>query len=437
MTRITSLASNNQLVNQLLRLQSRIHNAQIQISSEKRSQDYTGLAYQSERLVGIETTRNLLNRFTQNNELMDLRLNITNESVKTIDKTISTFREALLTFNSGSKTDETLVDTVQRAALRGLMDMEVYLNTEFNGEFVYSGSRVNTSPVDFGLTTLTALQTKWNGDTISYPTYATNHIYPKLTATTGSPTNPTGAGFTNLSFLAGPPGTVTSAVAGGFANIPVGAQITIANATDAANNSTFTVDANDGTTITLPAGVSFALRAGDVGTGTGIAMTTDISYYSGDEIDQSHHASKNRSFSLDMNGLDPAFEKAIRAMFLIAQGDFGATGGLDQNTGRVDDATYLLNSSLEANPSGTPPFGTELASNMDQLSIDLGYDRALMESVVKTNKNLVGYFESEIADIENIDPLNIVSKLLDDQRALETSYQAMARIRQLSLANYL
>jgi flagellin-like hook-associated protein FlgL len=42
-----------------------------------------------------------------------------------------------------------------------------------------------------------------------------------------------------------------------------------------------------------------------------------------------------------------------------------------------------------------------------------------------------------ISNFEDVDPLETYSKLLDQQNSLEASYQALARIRQLSLADFL
>ena len=39
--------------------------------------------------------------------------------------------------------------------------------------------------------------------------------------------------------------------------------------------------------------------------------------------------------------------------------------------------------------------------------------------------------------IENIDRTAVIANILDDTRTLEASYQALARIRELSLVNFL
>jgi flagellin-like hook-associated protein FlgL len=49
----------------------------------------------------------------------------------------------------------------------------------------------------------------------------------------------------------------------------------------------------------------------------------------------------------------------------------------------------------------------------------------------------MSYLDNEVGRVENVDQNEAIAKLLDDSRALDASYQAMARIRQLSLGDYL
>lgn len=221
-----------------------------------------------------------------------------------------------------------------------------------------------------------------------------------------------------------------------FSNIPVGAHITIANATNTANNTTFTVAANTGSVITVSSTDTVVDSSGYDLSGT-LTITTDISYYSGDENTTTHKTSKNRDFTLDTNALDPAFEKAIRSMFIIAQGVYGTDGGLDNNTTRVEDALYLVRSALDANVGGTPPYGAEASSNMEKVQTDIAYHRILIDQTNSLNQDLIDFYDTEVIGVENIDQLAVITKLLDDQQSLEASYQSMARIRQLSLINFL
>ena len=55
----------------------------------------------------------------------------------------------------------------------------------------------------------------------------------------------------------------------------------------------------------------------------------------------------------------------------------------------------------------------------------------------KINKDFMAFLEKGISHMENTDVTETITKMLDDQRALEASFQVFARIRQLSLTNFM
>jgi hypothetical protein len=644
--------------------QLRLQDKQVQLATEKISTTYNGIANNSERLLNTENIRNMLDNYNLTNGLMDMRLSITGTVLKGIDDELSSFRRELIDFNGGNQTKLEFVKNIQDSAFRGLQTLETYLNTDVNGEYLFSGGRVTTQPVDLGITNLSALQAKYDGANIVYPTYRDNHVHHKMAAGTGSPTNPTGAGFTNLSFNgtantittanlatqvntitlsgsvvagdeysvnvngttvtytvtgseasmaavrdnffaainanatvsasvtaaasstdkititsdvagtaftstststnltavaqvdnvtlantyatndtvsvnvnglgavvytvvandltangdgtggtvagnstaalnnittkvaaavnadAASAGIVTAAASGGgggvitltadtagtsftrvssastagdgtatgttatnnlpastdnkaitaittananaFANLAVGASITISGANTTGNDGTYTISSNSAGVITTAESIA-TTDAND----TAPTLISNISYFNGDELTQSHNVNKVRSFDIDLTGIDPSFEKAIRGLFHIAQGVFNTGGGLDQNTSRIAESLYLIESALDRNPGGTEPFGTELIGSIEQVSRDIGFDRVLISQTNTTNQSLINFYDNMIQEYEDVDPLETYSKLLDQQNSLEASYQALARIRQLSLANFL
>ena len=137
-------------------------------------------------------------------------------------------------------------------------------------------------------------------------------------------------------------------------------------------------------------------------------------YYSGDKVAQTQRIDKDREFSLDLNAADPAFEKAIRAMSIIAQGVFATEGGLDQNKDRIQDALFLLSSSVSPTVSATPPFGTELSSNLEQMQTNLAFDRVLLSQTNEGHAKFIGFLQTSIARTEDSDPLETITRLLDD-----------------------
>ena len=437
MTRIADFPSSGALVNYLLNTQARLIDTQVQLSTQKKSTDYAGLAQSSQRLVTLENQHAQLDQFVTNNEIMDLRLKSTETVLGGIRDVFVDFREQLFEYESGTMTDEGRVDTIQEAAYRALQDLEVHLNTEIDGRFVFAGGRVTTEPVDFGLTTLADFQSTYDGEAVVYPQSRAAHVETDISLTAAD----TG----DLTLASGPPATITAATAGSLSGITVGSTITLGGATTAGNNTQYTVVGIDATNTVLTLSGSYTIGATTTtitnafaNDETVTAGTIDVgSYYSGDTSTQTHRVATSREFSLDMNAIDPAFEKAIRAMANIAQGAFGTNGGLDKHPERVDEALYLINAAIDTPPTGTAPFGTEQTSSIDDVERTLGYQRLLIDQTNSRNKELMGFFDGRVSSIEDINELETVTALLEDQQALEASYKAFSLIRQLSLTNFM
>jgi flagellin-like hook-associated protein FlgL len=425
--RVANLAANNRIVNLILRTQNRVNVAQVRVSTGKESQNYIGIANQSERLVNMENSRTLLQRYIRNNDLMELRLNTAASIIDGIEETIRDFRGQVTDYSQSTSNNAETVKNFQEAAVRAMKSIEAYLNTDVDGRFLFSGSRVTSEPVNFNFANLTDFQALYDGTTITYPTRRDTAIHPKLTDNTGSPSNPTGAGFGNLTFTDATE-RITAANAGTFANIPVGSSITVTGTTGSAYDATYTVSSNDGTIMVVSPAFG---GSGDMTNINNVTITVNTSYYKGDERALTHRADDDRTITYDLTAVQPAFEKAIRAMGIIAQ------GGLAANAGRVDQAKYLLNASLSATVGGTPPFGTEQAGNFENTAQTIGFQQVLLDRAKENHATYINFLERRIGGIEDIDPLESIIQLTNDTRALEASYRALARIRELGLQDFL
>jgi len=708
MSRISTLASNTLLLNQTLRTQQNLFDRQVSVSSEKKSQTYSGIHDDSRRLVNVENQRDLLQRFISSNEQQDVQLELKTTAIAGIESTLKLVKDKLHDFTAANPKDANQVADLQQAAFGALKSLQGYLNTEIDGKFLFAGSRVSTKPVDLGLTTLAAFQAKYDGATVTYPTTRDAHLdtlsisqnntseknnwlqfeernatsgLSRITGTSGefanlaagstivvsgtggindgtytvsavgnsgstldlvteqfttaaastgtisyqdpnndaltvsvsdslTFTNNNGATADTLTYVGTTldsltvgtaitiSGTATAAnnsrytisaidtttntisitpkrlidqglqslsftalgnlslVEGGTAadslvapagtfrdangvNLVPGTQVTVAGTSVAANNTTYTIasvstdgstatlittddvvadpnqngtvqsvhpagteyfkftavtnmsfldntpsadtisaplgtfrdsagnnlvagvqltiagtgSANDGSTFTIASvsadGSTVTLEttdaattaAGVSGTATAVTSAGAISvgtFYQGDQLTASHRVDENRSFTLDLNATNPAFEKAMRAFATIIQGVFGEEGGLDQNYDRVSKALALIDGALTRAPTNTAPYGTtELSGSIEQANIDLGFNRVLISDTNALNKKFIGFLDTSVSDIENADLTETLTKLLDDQRALEVSFQAYARVRQLSLTKFL
>jgi hypothetical protein len=236
-----------------------------------------------------------------------------------------------------------------------------------------------------------------------------------------------------------------AALTGAFNDLTVGQTFSMSGAGPGYDNSNYTITAKstDGSTVTVAEDIT-GVTATDTDGVKIEAFAVDgkleaSSYYNGDSLTQTHRVDSDRSFINSLNAIDPAFEKAIRAMGIILQGKYGTAGGLDQNSERADQALYLIDSAQERTVAAAPPAGlsTELTSNLEEIQITMGFNRVLIKNSNALHTNLIGFYEANISDMENSDPLETITKLLDDQRVLEASFQTYARIRQLSLTNFI
>ena len=149
MTRISSLAASTSLVNQILRTQSRVFDREVQVASEKISQNYEGIAIDSRRLINLENTRDSLQQFIKNNDRIDLRLKIASTAIDGIQELIRDFSRNLDNYGIGGTKDKVNVQAIQEDAFRTLKSIGDLLNTEVEGRFIFAGARVDTEASAF------------------------------------------------------------------------------------------------------------------------------------------------------------------------------------------------------------------------------------------------------------------------------------------------
>ena len=124
MTRISTMASNSILLDTIFRTQQRVLDSQIQVATEKRSQDYQGIAGNSRRLVNIENSSAALERFISNNEQQDVRFQITENVMESVKDTVLQFRNQLSNYASGEKRDRERAEAIQVDAFEALKTIE-------------------------------------------------------------------------------------------------------------------------------------------------------------------------------------------------------------------------------------------------------------------------------------------------------------------------
>jgi flagellin-like hook-associated protein FlgL len=173
MTRIANLAANEHLLAIVTRTQSQVQDLQTQVATGKRSQTYAGIAQDTRELLRLERSRQVLERFDRNNDLMKIRLDTTTTAVDGIAETVRQLRDQLLAINSGAGAEDpewiSGLNKLQNAAFSAMQSVAADLNTKVDGQYLFAGSQVRTQPVKLPAATLQQFQQMYDGNAVIYP----------------------------------------------------------------------------------------------------------------------------------------------------------------------------------------------------------------------------------------------------------------------------
>ncbi|MBB4286372.1 hypothetical protein [Roseospira goensis] len=419
-TRVGTFAQRTSLVQQMMTVQKRLYETQTQLSTEKKSQDYAGVSIDSFRLVSVETEKTSVQRFTQGNQIANVRLGTMETAVSGLRESVRTFRNDLIalnnqTFDPSNGDDLQKLREIQERAFATLQDVSGYLNTSTDGRYLFAGGRTTIAPVEVPYGDLDAFQADYTGDA------GTGLIYPDTRPANVPDIKVTPDEMSAALSFGGGPGayTVTVTPASAVNNIPVGATVRLS---DSDTSETYTVTANAAGVLTLGEGANGTAATAATFDTSGTTIET-VSYYRGDSLAIDHRVSADRTIQLGVTAKDPAFEKAVRALGTLAQGD------LENNLGRLDTALTWLNESLDDSSTA--------ASDLDTVARRIGFQQVTLNRAIEEAQSYEVFLENRQTEIENVNIIDAATRLQDDARALDVSFQSYARISQLSLQQYI
>ena len=156
-------------------------------------------------------------------------------------------------------------------------------------------------------------------------------------------------------------------------------------------------------------------------------QTVETGYYQGDAVVQSTRADDGFSVAYGINADESAFEKLIRTLDNVSNVTFTDPITAQEKTFLTDAITEL----------------TELIDNngvdktLSDLRADIGLDRVILNNIRDKHNDFLKFSKDAIAEIENIDPAEVITSLNFEQIQLEASFTTIARIQTLSLSNFL
>lgn len=152
MPRIATISQNRFSVFTALRTQERLFEAQTQIGTGLKSQDFAGLGRDAGRLVSVRNEFSRVNQFIDNIETTNRRLELTGFSLERIEKVASEFRTTLLNAKNGDTANVIALPSLAQGLLDQIVDL---LNVRDESRFLFSGGNIRDRAVDLNNGTYT------------------------------------------------------------------------------------------------------------------------------------------------------------------------------------------------------------------------------------------------------------------------------------------
>ena len=155
--------------------------------------------------------------------------------------------------------------------------------------------------------------------------------------------------------------------------------------------------------------------------------TPDTGYYEGDASVPEARIDDNLVLQYGILASEPAFEKIIRALDHVKQITF-STPITTAEKQVINDAIVALTEATEGNGAD---------KTVGELAAEVALDMRLIDSERERHAEFINFASNTIAEIENVDTAEAISKLNFQQVQLEASFAVISRIGTLSLTNFL
>jgi len=145
MTRVGTLAENNQILGYLQQSKSTAENLETQITTGLKSTNFSGIAPQSSQLVNLTDQQSQQQSYIDTINTVSTRLQVMGLSISSIENLATQF-----VGNLPTDAYNTQGETIQEQAKQVLNQVAGYLNTQDGANYVFSGNNTSVPPVDTG-----------------------------------------------------------------------------------------------------------------------------------------------------------------------------------------------------------------------------------------------------------------------------------------------
>lgn len=143
MTRVGTLAENNQILGYLQQSKSTAESLQLQITTGLKSTNFSGIAPQASQLVNLTDQQTKQQNYIDTINTVSTRLQVMGLSIGSIETLATQF-----VGNLPTAAYNTQGETIQEQAKQLLGQVAGYLNTQDGSNYVFSGNNTSAAPVD-------------------------------------------------------------------------------------------------------------------------------------------------------------------------------------------------------------------------------------------------------------------------------------------------
>ncbi len=141
---VSTLSVLQRTIDDVSKVQNNLLNQQIQLSSGRKSQDFTGMADQSQQYLSLDATLGKNDQYLNDNQLIETRLNSTANSLTNIVTIANSMQSLIAQRRTGVSNTGAFHNQ-----LNGLwQQLTTELNASVNNQYLFSGTKTNVPAVN-------------------------------------------------------------------------------------------------------------------------------------------------------------------------------------------------------------------------------------------------------------------------------------------------
>jgi flagellar hook-associated protein 3 FlgL len=142
--RVASFAVSEQMIDAALRAQSVMANDQLQEASGQISTEFGGLGSTTRQVLDLQVATTRAQSYIDNATAADSKIQVMYSTMGSVSSLLTQFRSTLASYNSSMTNTSSITTSAQQM----MQEVGSLLNTQYGGDYLFSGSRVDTTPVD-------------------------------------------------------------------------------------------------------------------------------------------------------------------------------------------------------------------------------------------------------------------------------------------------